>query len=160
MRRRRLSRNSPRVWQLTNKRVSTRMARRSHFPSLITITIASKRSDGVSPRLLRSPTTMSTATRHRKCESSVMGNWSEQTRTGGLCEMRRCHRFVISSYLFPLLCVPQMILRDAYLKFRCREPEGKGTRTRARRQFSTCSRRSRYLYILSCNACSAFTYTR
>lgn len=95
MRCRRLSRNSPRVWQLTNKRVSTRMARRSHFPSLITITIASKRSDGISPRLLRSPTTMSTATRHRKCESSVMGNWSEQTCTEDFVRTRRCHRFVI-----------------------------------------------------------------
>lgn len=69
-----------RVWQVTNKRVSTRNGvRRLRFLSLITITIAARRSDGVSPWLPRSPT-MSTATRYRKCESSVMGNWSEQTR--------------------------------------------------------------------------------
>lgn len=115
---------TPRVWQLTNKRVSTRIGvRRLRFLSLITIAIASRRSDGVSPRLPRSPTT-STATGHRKCESSVMGNWSEQTRIEDFVKRGTIARVVITVSFSAI--VPQ-ILRDAYLKFRCHEPEGRET---------------------------------
>jgi len=127
------------------------MARRSHFLSLITITIASRRSDRVSLRLLRS--TMSTATRYRKCESSVMGNWSEQTRIEDFVKRGNIAWIVI---IESFSAIVSQILRDAYLKIPV-------SQTGRKRVSTLCSIVSDLfatiaILILSCNTHSVSHY--
>lgn len=135
---------TPRVWQLTNKRVSTRNGAPVSLPFFDNDNhrFETKRRSFAAIASVADDA-LSTATRYRKCESSVMGNWSEQTRIEDFVKRGNIVRVVIIVSFSAI--VPQ-ILRDAYLKFRCREPEGKRA-SMVFELFATIA-----ILTLSCNA--------